>query len=864
MFICVNNLVQTELTVEEVLLIPNPLHYKKLNSNLLKIGDNSLILTNLQMENNKIINQFLEYLTDIGFKRKLEVEYNQGYPKNTVNNTILRKCEKVFPDLDIELLMQTKIAIEQGYVIFSDVSSIFIEAESLQGLFYGLQTLIQLLNSNSKKDLIPQIAIIDFPRLEIRGISDDISRGQAATVNNLKKFIRNLSHFKINHYYLVYMQDMFEFRDFPDIGKGRGRYTKEEIKELFEYAKDHYVELIPIFQTIGHWENILHNEKYWQYGEFPGSNSLNVANEDIYNLLDKMIAEFSEVFKSEYFHIGADESWDVGKVNSKDYVETIGLGKAYLKHYKKVYDIVKKYGYNKIIVYHDILCKYEEVLEGLPKDMIIMYWKYNTKEKHPLLDKIKSFNLPFIVSPSIMDYNRLFPSLIRAEKNIVNITKSGIEKGAIGEITSSWGDYNNKEIRENRIYGYIYSAQVGWNPSKDINIITFWKSLLTHLFGIYNEKMFKIIKILRSIEAERRLHTSPRYYYNHFFGHPYNKNDSLYKNNLKTSKFTTVMKDMDEIITICQDLEGEVLRNKENLLNLAFIAKHIKFYCKKRINSKKLVDFSPKKIRNAFKLQIIEEIEALISDLTSLLKDYETLWANVAKQEGFKPIKTKYEWLIDFYRNKIEDIKNNNEWQNPNIPSETIYLDTKKKHRVSTTFYKKSIKIKEEIESAYLQVIGSTFAKVSINNNQIGHVITRHSLNYVVLTNNIKIFDIRKYLKVGENLFTIENTDYSGGIGLINIYGEIQLKSHQIIQVTSDKTWLGTRNLEEKWKKVKSLGSPPKFIGGLCYPDFKNSKHSLESDMMTIFNALVGRFPKILYGILKFIMNLFNRYSIIE
>jgi hypothetical protein len=321
---------------------------------------------------------------------------------------------------------------------------------------------------------------------------------------------------------------------------------------------------------------------------------------------------------------------------------------------------------------------------------------------------------------------------------------------------------------------------------------------------------------------------------------------------------------MDEIITICQDFENLVLKNKENLLNFAFIAKHIKFYCKKRVNSKKLVQFSPKKLRKEFKQQIIKEIELILIDLTSLLREYEILWMKAAKKEGFEAIQTKYLWLIEFYKNKIEEIKNNQEWKDPNIPSETIYLNAKKRHQISTTYFKKVIIINDEIETAYLQVVGGTFAKILVNNNQIGHVITRHSLNFVILENNIKIFDIKKHLKRGENLFIIENTDFSGGIAPINVYGEINLKSDQIIQIKSDKTWLGTRNLENKWKKVRSFGSPPKLIGGLCYPDFKNNKHSLESDMMTLFNALIGRFPKRLYWLLKFVMKLYSRYNIIE
>jgi len=418
--------------------------------------------------------------------------------KNSLNaaegdKVISSLCEKFFPLLDLNIVKRNQNAIEQGYFLFSEDSTLYLKADSLQGIYYGIQTIIQLLNSTNSRNLLKQVAIIDYPRLKIRGVSDDISRGQAATVENLKKFIKTLSHFKINHYYLVYMQDMFKFEKYPDIGKGRGAYSKAEIKELFNYAKKHFVELIPIFQTIGHWENILHDENYWDYGEFPGSNSLNI--------LDNMIEELREVFKSEYFHIGADESWDVGKGASKAYVNKIGISQAYLKHYKKVHEIVKKHGYTKIIIYHDILYKHKEVLAGLPEDMIVMYWKYNTKDKHPIVDKIKEFKLPLVVSPSIIDYNRIFPSFLHSEKNITNLIKYGYKNGAIGEITSSWGDYNNKEIRENRIYGFIYSAQIGWDPVREMNFLIFWKSALIHFFGIDDARLLKtIIESNKNIE----------------------------------------------------------------------------------------------------------------------------------------------------------------------------------------------------------------------------------------------------------------------------------------------------------------------------------------------------------------------------
>jgi len=865
MLICISSLIKTEIDSKEISLLPVPLYFKLINTQMLQFSGNSLILTDIPKVDWFVLDQLLDHLHYYEKEFELKVQYE----KNSLNTTEIDKvisglCKKHFPQLDLNSIKRNQNAIEQGYILFSEDSKMYLKADSLQGIYYGIQTMIQLLNSTNSKNLLRQVAIIDYPRLKIRGVSDDISRGQVATVENLKKFIKTLSHFKINHYYLVYMHDMFKFEKYPDIGKGRGAYSKAEIKDLFDYAKKHFVELIPIFQTIGHWENILHDENYWDYGEFPGSNSLNLANEQIYVLLDNMIEELSEVFKSEYFHIGADESWDVGKGASKAYVDKIGISQAYLKHYKKVHEIVKKHGYTKIIIYHDILYKHKEVLVGLPEDMIIMYWKYNTKDKHPIVDKIKDFKLPLVVSPSIIDYSRIFPSFLRSEKNITNLIKYGYKNGAIGEITSSWGDYNNKEIRENRIYGFIYSAQIGWDPVREMNFLIFWKSVLFHFFGIEDSRLLKVIKILRTVEADNRLHTKQTLYYNHFFSHPYNKKSKIHRKNLKTSKFDAVIKDMDEIITLCKELELNVLRNEENLQVFAFIAKHIKFYCKKRINSKKLVDYNPKKQRISLTLQIIEEIKNLVRDLTSLLEEYEDIWMRTAKKDGFEEIRSKYLWLIEFYNEKIEEINNDKEWINPNIPSETIYLDSKKKHQVDTVFFKKTFNIQEEIKSAYVQVIGWNFAKLSLNNKHLGHVITRQSLNYVVLKNNIQIFDFKDYVRKGENVILIETTQFAGGVGSVNIYGEIKLKSDHIIQIYTDKSWLGTREVNGQWKKVKSFGSPPKVTGGLCYPNFEGNRHSLQSDMMTSFNALIGRIPKKFYFLLKIVMKLFNRYDILE
>jgi hypothetical protein len=834
MFIYLENLVNTDETMEDIFLIPYPRYIKMNHSNKMKINENSKLYTDLTAEFHYIIEQLQDSLLSFKLKERLEVIKILNFEENPKIKPFLDENIALFPNSLYNEVTKKNNYQTQGYLMISDDSKIIIEAKSVQGVFYGVQTFIQLLNSSQDKLSINNIKILDFPALQIRGVSDDISRGQAPKIENLKKFIKNLSHFKINQYYLVYMQDIFKFKNYPSIGKDRGAYSREEIKELIDFAKRCFVEIIPIFQTIGHWDNILHDPDYWKYGEFPGSNSLNIANEEIYEILDKMIGELREVFISDFFHIGADESLDVGKVASKQYIEEIGLENAYLNHYKKVYNIVRKHGYKKVIIYHDILYKFNEVLESLPKDMIIMYWKYNTKTSHPILDSVNKYDFPLIVSPSIMDFNRIFPSIDKYEQNITNLIRHG------------------------------FTAMVSWDPIKEINKLQFWKGLFIHFFGLNDHRVIEIFSKFRLIQDKNLLHTRPSGYYNHFFAHPFNQKSPKYKKNIKIKGFKNIVSDMDSVIEKCEELEEIAPKNKINIRNLAFVAKHIKFYCRKRVNSRNFVDYYLKKGRGNRKDRLSEEIHNLKEELIKLLEEYEYLWLNCSKKEGLNSIKQKYFWLLRFYDDKLDEIKSRSKWEDPNIPSELIYLDSKRIHTIYSTFYKKLIKVNDDVDQAYLQVIGGSFAKIYINNEYIGHVITRRTLNFVGVNNNIQIYNIKEFIHKGENVIKIENIDYIGGIGPINVYGIIKLESGELIQIKTDKTWLGSITNEDDWNNVKSFGKPPKATGGLNYPDFESNIPSKADDTMPFLNTLISKISKKYFWFVKLMVKLFHRYDILE
>lgn len=852
MYIIIENLeLISNHQVKELNLLPNPQLFK-VGGVLFQINSNSVLKTDLPAKFNHVITQLQNKLVSFGLPSNLELT------KNDEDQTITEEyfqilLQKTFLGQNLEQLFLKEEFKTQGYNLVVTKSQVVIQGNTAQGIFYGIQTFIQLLNCQQDRLILPECYIVDYPSLLIRGISDDISRGQAPTVENLKRFINELSHFKINHYYVVYMHDMFKFKNHPEIGKDRGAYSKEEIQEISKFAKQCFVEFIPIFQSIGHWENILINKNYWKFGEFPGSNSLNMNNEEIYTMLDEMIGEMSEAFDSEYFHVAADESWDVGKGAGNNYMKEVGIAQAYLKHYTKIYDIVKKHGKKYVIIYHDILYKYKEVLEGLPNDMIIMYWRYNGRKKHKILDKIKRFNLPFVVSPSIWDYNRPFPSISKLERNIIYLLKYGYSLGGmLGEITSSWGDLRNKEIRENRLLGFVLSAEVGWNPEQNINLENLWKKLILHFFGIYDERIYEIINIIRELQDKKRLHFGWIWFYNKFFSHPFQKNSKSYRRTRKTKGYDIIIEDMDKIMDYCTKLEKLVPKNQINIENLSFVAKQIKFFCKRQINSKALIGLNIQSLTEKEINDIIGKLKELKEEVLALCKEYESLWLKSAKPECFTTLKNNYHWLARFYENKIEEISNKWSWVNPNVPSEWIYLKGKKIPGAPTAFIKEII-IQDDVESAYLQVIAGNFAEVYINTEFQGHVISRFTLNYNVLENNIQVFNIKKNLKKGSNVICIKNIDYIGGIGPINIYGEIKLSSREKIEIYSDESWLATRNELEDWNLIdpnnanwstcKSFGRPPKGGGGLYYPDFEKGLHSKESDYALLLDIASSFIP---------------------
>ena len=352
-----------------------------------------------------------------------------------------------------------KGVIQEAYELEINEENVTIKSYSEQGLFYGAVTLGHLVDRAGL--FLQGVKIVDYPDLSVRGVSDDISRGQVSNLENFKRIIDFISSYKMN-VYMPYMEDLLIFDKYPSIGKERGALTKDEVKELVKYAGTKFVEIIPIFQTLGHFENILTQDEFMEYAEFPGAASLNVSSEKTYSFLEDLLKEVFELFPSEYFHMGADESYDVGLGESKNLVQKSDLAQVHLQHYKRVYEIAKKYN-KKILMYGDIILKHPEILKDLPEDIIIVDWHYRPSNDYPSTKVFKESGHKYYVSPSVWNFRATFPAYASALPNIKYLTEEGIEDGASGMINSNWGDYGAETFKEFVLFGYAYSAQCAWN-----------------------------------------------------------------------------------------------------------------------------------------------------------------------------------------------------------------------------------------------------------------------------------------------------------------------------------------------------------------------------------------------------------------
>jgi hexosaminidase len=353
---------------------------------------------------------------------------------------------------------------DQGYLLSADSRRLIVAANTGQGLFYGVQTLRQLLRMEDGKLICPAVGIRDWPSMAWRGVQDDISRGPIPTQEFMKRQIRILASYKVN-LFALYMEHVFDFASQPLIAPKEAALTPQEINSLVDYARKLYVTILPEQQTFGHLHHMLEYDIYSDVAERPHGHVLTPTKDRTYELIKSMYADLVPLFPGPFLHVGGDETFELGLGQTAARVQEVGLGRLYLEHMQKVNEILAPY-HKQLMFWGDIAVKYPQLLSMLPKDMIAVPWDYDPKPSYESIIKpYRDAGLRVMVAPGANNWNQVWPDFDAAFVNIRNFVRDGQQLGAIGMLNTTWNDDGES------IYGMawpalVYGAAAAWQPGE--------------------------------------------------------------------------------------------------------------------------------------------------------------------------------------------------------------------------------------------------------------------------------------------------------------------------------------------------------------------------------------------------------------
>ena len=304
---------------------------------------------------------------------------------------------------------------DEGYTLDIGRKSVLITANTTKGIFYGIQTLYQMLISgktvmeNGRRFIIlPIVSIEDMPRFKYRGMHLDVCR-HMFPVEFIKKYIDLLAFYKFNTFHWHLTEDQgwrIEIKKYPklnEIGSWRketlvghggktpftydgvpygGYYTQNEVKEIVAYAQKRMITVIPEIEMPGHSLAALASypelgctggpyEVATKWGVFE---DIYCTKEETFDFLENVLVEIIELFPSEYIHIGGDEApktrW-IECVKCQNTINREGLkDEKELQSYfiQRMEKFLNKYDKN--------IIGWDEILEGgLAPNATVMSWR---------------------------------------------------------------------------------------------------------------------------------------------------------------------------------------------------------------------------------------------------------------------------------------------------------------------------------------------------------------------------------------------------------------------------------------------------------------------------------------------------------
>ncbi|MHB1459556.1 MAG: glycoside hydrolase family 20 zincin-like fold domain-containing protein [Armatimonadota bacterium] len=560
---------------------------------------------------------------------------------------------------------------DQGYVIHIDRKNVNIAAQNTAGLFYGIQTLGQI---TAGRTSLPAMHLRDWPSMQYRGVQYDVSRGQMPTIECLKNLADTLAVKSKANVLELYIEDTFKWRKYPDISPVEG-ITPKEGRQLSDYASQRMMEVHPMMQVLGHFAKIGDKPPYQKYMvRVPsGNTTVDVRKPEAVQFIKDLVDEICTAFPAKFLNVDVTEIDDEGYYISGTKKEDLpGL---LMKYMIELSNATQKHGTRLMVAQCQL--RAEGHLNGIgaqinnmPKEITVS--SYYTAEFYGGWDYdfplMQQKGVDFFVNPWIDSHSRIMPYIGHAADFSDITIKRGLQYGAIGSVTTDWGDSGHYQLPGVTIYPFMYHCVSAWTGG-DVDRAYFDKAFSRIMFGIDSDAVSKAIVLAGNINgrplkirnAAGIVETPPYignstlgWYFDEFFADPFT--DPRIKQIADLEQMgQDILTAGNKSAKLLESAKEQASLNQDVLDQLLFAAKNY------QAMGQKLLILNMYNDKSVSRLKVARELSDLADTYAAMKDEFRRLWLKDCKDAGtFAYLTGRFDQTIIPCRKMADELRKGN------------------------------------------------------------------------------------------------------------------------------------------------------------------------------------------------------------
>jgi Glycosyl hydrolase family 20, domain 2/Glycosyl hydrolase family 20, catalytic domain len=553
----------------------------------------------------------------------------------------------------------------EGYALHIDEAGVSLAARDWPGLFHGMTTLSQMATDRST---LPGLHIRDWPSLRYRGIQQDISRGQVPTMDTFRRLVDVLAESHLN-ILEPYIEHTFKYEKHPDISPPEG-ISPEEGRALFDYAAERHVEVHPLFQALGHSYHILNKPQYHHLRIGPCEKTPWIMTYDIRKpeavaFVNELVDELCAAFPGRLFNVDITEIDCDGMLESGMTLEDVtDLVYGYVL---QLNEMVKRHDMRLMIAQGPLdstghLAGMGAKLDTLPRDIIIGSYYCAGGPYSPAWEKdfprLQERGFDFFAQAWIGSHIRLTPPVKHALDFSDAEVSRGLAHGAVGSITTDWGDAGNYHLTGQTWYPFAYHGACAWtgaNLDRD-----YFNQAFTWLFyGISDDSVSRAIHLAGNISSgtfktrgeDGNVTDNGSYHFWEFFGDPFTRKELTVLADPALDG-QRILKPAAEAVALLERARAKATRNQDNLDQLLFGARNYEAL------GHKLIALAHYNDSDYPREDVAAELEALAATYESLKEEFRRLWlAEDRENDNFHSLCSRFDQTIVPCRQKAAELR---------------------------------------------------------------------------------------------------------------------------------------------------------------------------------------------------------------